>query len=816
MRVSVRARRIIRWAAISTCAAVALAFAALEALILAFPFPEECLAEVSGGGSCLILDREGGLVAWRVGPRDEWRLPVSVDEVSPWLVKAIVAAEDERFWSHDGVDEVAVARALIQNVSSGRRVSGASTISMQVVRMLEPSERTYAAKLRESFRALQLERLARNRSDPFGDLASVQLRPAEGRAGRGEGPSTVLPERMAGKARVLTCYLNIAPFGGNVTGAEAAARRYFAKPAAELSLGEAALLAGIPQSPARLNPARHLGRALARREYVFKRMIELGLVSADEVASARREAIVIAAPAPGTGAPRFADYVTSVRGASGGIVRTTLDPRAQAAAREAVAERARNASPGLGAALVVIGVEEVELLAMVGSSDPGNPLVGWVNGATARRQPGSLLKPLIYAAAYDIGILTPAGVVHDVPTSWKGYRPRNIDRDFLGPIPAERALAESRNVPAVRLLDSVGVPRLVEDMAALGLGVDAAEAKAGLSLALGTTEVRLLDVAVAYAALARGGEHAQPRVFMGDPADQSDPAERPAHRVWSEGASYLTLRSLGAADSRERARPAWKTGTSWDHRDAWAVVATPRYVVAAWCGRVSGGGDDELLGARSALPLAAAVLERLDPDCRSYWPRPETVSVRSVCVRSGAPPSPLCPDRADAEFIRGVSPEAPCTVHRRGVGGSGGVAEGQARSTVRPALTGVAEVWPADVAAFLDARSRWLEPGAPASAGARASDAFNVSRAVGITIVAPVDGAEYVAAGGPRVRLPLTATSSADRLYWFLDGELVSESTPGAVVYRSVGPGRHVVSAATDDGGVARAEFAVVRMTGAR
>lgn len=740
-----RARRLKRGAVLLGlgAAACAVSWLALDAV---FPLQEVRLVEAQAGGSPFILDRDGGLIAWRVDASDAWRLPVDAAQVSPWLVRATVAAEDKRFWEHAGIDPLALARAVRQNVTTFRRVSGASTITMQTIRLLHPRPRTYPTKCIETFRALQFE-------------------------------------RAASKADIIGLYLNLAPYGGNVVGAEAAARRYFGKPAADLSLAEAALLAGLPQRPARFNPRTHLDRALRRREFVLGRMRELGLASDGELEAARRQPLTIC-PAPcRTDAPRFADYVLALRRGEGGVIRTTLAPGIQRAARGAVREHARELDAmGIdGTAAVVIGVERSELLAMVGTGDPGDPRTGWINGATVRRQPGSLLKPFIYAAAFDAGILTPRSVVYDVPTSWRGYAPRNMDRGFLGAIPAAEALSRSRNVPAVRVLGRLGPSRLAADLNRMGLGLAAADERCGLSLALGTAEVRLVDIANAYAALARLGRYRPLRVLAEEERFES-------RSVWSCGAAYLTLRSLRPTDRGRPLRLVWKTGTSWNHRDAWAVAVTRRHVVGVWCGRHSGREHPALVGAEAALPLALEIADRILPGEKRCWTRPAGVAVRRVCALSGGLPTGGCPHTVSEEYLPGVSSEAPCAIHRLA-----------ARDGSRRVVT----VWPRDVADSLASRKRAEPAGRPS-----------------IEIVSPADGAEYVLPASNRTAdrvLDLTARCGPDgaTIFWFLDGELLAQSSCGESARWRMTPGRHELIACAANGASRRIQFSVVSATAA-
>ena len=737
-------RRIRRWLVCTVLVLVLCAGAAVGAFFLLdalFPFPVDRSTEAQSGGSALVLDRNGGLISWRVDAVEAWRLPVPLERISPWMVKATVAAEDKRFWQHGGVDALAAARALRQNLTNGRRVSGASTLTMQCIRLVWPRPRTYVNKCIEVFRAVQFE-------------------------------------RAATKDEIIELYLNTAPYGGNVIGVEAAARRYFGKGAADLSLAEAALLAGIPQRPARFNPLKHLGRALERRDFVLVRMQALGLATDEQLRAVDHESVVLRRAPGRTEAPLFADYVIA-RGVKSGPVRTTIGPDVQAAAAGAALEHAKGLRPmGIdGVAAVVIDVQASELLAMVGTADRLNAATGCINGATVRRQPGSLLKPFIYASAFDAGMLTPRSVVYDVPSSWSGYRPQNMDRQFLGPVSAAMALSGSRNLPAVRLLDSLGAERLAADLNRMGLGLPDVGERCGLSLALGTAEVRLVDVANAYAALARLGVYRPLRVCVDEPGGS-------AERLYSPGAAYLAVRALGPLDDREAGPIVWKTGTSWGHRDAWAVVVTPEYVVAVWCGRHSGRGHPALVGADAALPLAKEIANRIAGRRQTAWARPVGVGTRHACSVSGAPVTAACPSGVVAEYLPGVSSDVPCRVHRFAV-----------RDGVRQAVA----VWPASVANYLASRAK------PEGVVPRSR----------IDILSPVSGGEYVLPVGRGIAswslvLSARAASTASVLYWYLDGEFLARSSAGEAVRWPMRLGRHELIACDGSGASSRVTFSVI------
>ncbi len=712
------------------------AFLGFVILFWAFPFPKERLIESQSGESALILDQKGGIIAWRVNQLDNWRLPVSLDQISPWVVKATIASEDRRFRSHRGIDPLALVRAVGQNLNHHRRISGASTLTMQSVRLLWPRSRTYWAKCVEAFRAVQLERIAT-------------------------------------KDQILQLYLNLAPYGGIVVGIEAAARRYFDKAARDLTLGEAALLAGLPQNPARFNPDKHIDKALARREYVMGQMQRQALATGEEIQAALREPIRISRT-PGSDIPGFSDYVLAFRRGQGGIIRTTLNPDIHAVVSETLARHARDhLQMGIdGTAVVVIDVLSGSLAAMIGSINPRDHQTGLVNAALAKRQPGSLLKPFIYAAAFDLGILTPNAVVYDTPAAWGEYRPRNMDRDFLGPIPAFRALSLSRNIPAVRLLDQIGTRRMVGEIKQLGFNVPGAEERCGLSLALGTAEVSLVDIANAYAALARLGRFQPLRVFSEEDRDRGI-------QVFSPGASYLLLRALGAARPEEPAQLVWKTGTSWQYRDAWAVAMTPKHVVAVWCGKLCGKGHSALIGLRTAQPLALEITHEISSNRISSWPCPAAVRTRTVCALSGLPAAAACPRTVDAEYLPGTSSEVPCTLHSfQGTG-----------DERRVVIT-----WPKQVAGFLAGRSDGqMEPIQSL-----------------LTIRTPADGGEYFQKdSGDHLDFCVEQNKNPKKIFWFLNHELAAVSSAQEPFSWPMTPGKYELIASDEQGRSAKISFKV-------
>lgn len=544
----------------------------------AVPFPFDRLDRLAR--SPVVTDANGAPLLALVGPDDQWRRPVTLDDMAPALLEATIAVEDERFHSHPGVDPVAIGRAVMQNATAGRVISGASTLTMQVCRMMDPRPRTVSAKCVEAFRATQLD-------------------------------------ARWSKEQVLEMYLNLAPYGGNVRGVEAAARRYFGRAASDLTIAESALLAGLPQSPERLRPDRHPEAARVRRDHVLDRMLACGFIDAAQYHRARATPVRLAPPqhtVDHTTGFHVARAALSERAAGG---RTTIDAVLQA--RAEAAARDDTGIAGADVSIVIIDVETSEIRAWVGSSDPADPVDGQVDGVRARRSPGSALKPFIFALAFAEGRLAPDSLMPDTRIDRAGWRPENFDRTYHGTMAASDALAESRNVPAILLTEVLGARRCEGLFGACGITLPpGTAARSGLALAVGATETTLLDLTNAYATLARGGVRRTPSLF-------ADAARDPGQRALPNDAA-AAVNSILASNRRPPAgldlvaaadRPwfMWKTGTSAGRRDALAIGHNERYAIGVWVGRFSGAGHPGFVGAEAAEPILAALFA--DPELES-------------------------------------------------------------------------------------------------------------------------------------------------------------------------------------------------------
>ena len=700
------------------------------------PFPDHLLREFPA--SVVIADREGRPLRVRLGPGDIDCRPGYLPAPDDWIALAIVASEDRRFWSHRGVDPIAILRALKQNIRAGRRHSGASTISTQVIRLIEPRPRTLRTKLIEAFRALQLE-------------------------------------RRYSKTEILAHYLNRAPFGGNIVGIEAAADRYFGKQPAELSLAEAALLAGLPQAPSRYRPDRHPDRAAQRQAYVLNRLLADNHIDHDAAAAARAQPIAVRPATYPFNAPHFADWL-GVPGRAGlaGPIHTTLDLELQRLAEETLRRHIAGRSVR-GGAIVILDVQSGALRAMVGSPDYSAPHAGQVNAALSPRAAGSTLKPFAYALALDRGLMTPQTVLTDVPARFRDYDPTNFDATFRGLVSFRDALVLSLNLPSLEVQRRIGQPTLHQTLRALGLTtLMRPPDHYGTGLILGNAEVRLLELANAYACLARNGDYLPVRVLESVPV----PAPR---RVFSAEAAWLIADLLSgeeramdttghAADVRLPAM-AWKTGTSAGLRDAWTVAYNPDHVIGVWVGNPDGAASDELIGREAATPIAWDLFRQLHPDNRGPWyARPAGVKERTVCALSGRPAGSRCGVCVQDWYIERVTLHEACPAHRPGAG------------SVRPREIALRE------------RAARLVETIRISTPARGS-VFRFTTAL--------------AAEAQRIPLLAIGDRSGGELFWFINDRPLGTSRPGVPLFWPIEPGTHQIVCSTTHGVYDRIQITV-------
>ncbi|WP_248308685.1 penicillin-binding protein 1C [Bosea sp. 124] len=544
--------------------------------------------------STVVLDREGRLLRPFLTADGRWKLQVGVDDVDPRYLAMLKAFEDKRFDSHSGIDALGLARAAGQMLLNGRVVSGGSTLTMQVARLLEPrEERNVAAKLRQAVRAIELER------------------------------------RLT-KPQILDLYLTLAPFGGNLEGVRAASFAYFGKEPKRLSTAEAALLVALPQSPETRRPDRFAGAARKARERVLARVEQAGLATASEVAAAREEPLPTARrPFPHL-APHVAEQVVAEAPAARSH-RLSLDARLQAGLESLARERSLGLAPQLSIAILAVDNETGEVRASVGGVDYfATERAGSLDLTRALRSPGSALKPFIYALAFDNGIAHPETMLEDRPARYGIYIPTNFDMTFQGMVSARKALQLSLNVPAVELLSALGPQRFLSRLRDAGVSVAMPKegGPPGLAVGLGGLGITLQDLTRLYVGLARGGEVPELRVRT----EARRSAASLPRLVEPVAAWYVADTLLGAPPPLNAmpGRIAYKTGTSYGYRDAWAVGFDRKHTIGVWVGRADNGAVPGLVGRSVAAPILFDAFARLGLDPRPFPQPPDSIVATSA------------------------------------------------------------------------------------------------------------------------------------------------------------------------------------------
>ena len=599
-----RARRRVRWA--------------IAALLLAWLC---CLPRELFKGVCystVVESAEGELLGARIADDGQWRFPPA-ETVPERYASALIQFEDRSFWWHPGVNPAALVRAAVDNARAGHVVSGGSTLTMQVIRLSRQKERTLWQKVIEAVQATRLE-----------------LR--------------------CSKRQILALYAAHAPYGGNVVGLEAAAWRYFGRPADELSWAECATLAVLPNAPASLHLGRGREELLAKRNRLLARLLEHGDLSREDYEAALDEPL----PDEPLPLPSLASHYVE-HCPHGARSRTSLRYPLQKAVFEVACRRSDDlAREGIAdLAVVVLDNASGEVLAYVGNASPSRERPGaQVDIAAAPRSTGSILKPFLYAAALEEGVILPRTLLPDIPVNLGGFAPQNFDRQFYGAVPAAEALARSLNVPAVFLLRSFGVAKFHARLLEAGLSsLNKESAHYGLSLILGGGEGRLDQITTAYADMVRR--------YLQAPADEL--------ALWY---TFEALKEVNRPDEldwrliQSVRKAAWKTGTSYGFRDAWAVGMTPEYTIGVWAGNADGHGVPGLTGARTAGPVLFDILNLL-PVSETWFPEPDVAAGTSgvwvkVCAQSGCLAGPDCPDALDMPIPSAGLESDPCPYHRSG------------------------------------------------------------------------------------------------------------------------------------------------------
>ncbi len=688
-----------------------------------------------------LLDRHGKPLYLALNRDDHWSLPQSGEAFSPYLIQATVAAEDQRFYRHHGVDPVAVVRAAGQNVQEGGVASGASTLTMQLIKLGGKDSGSLMGKLGQALGALRLE-------------------------------------KSLDKPAILEAYLNRAPYGMNLQGAEVAAWRYFGKTARTLSLGEAALLAGLPKAPSRLNPLSHPERARIRRDYVLGRMFAEGYIDAAQRDQALAEPVLASWHA----FPRLAPHLGSAyreRLEAGERIALRLDGELQQSLEALLPHYLKRFDGAItNGAILVVDVPTGDVRARVGSASfESTPGGGEVDSCLALRSPGSTLKPFLFGYAMTEQQLYPTEVLLDDVLDFGRYAPGNFDGLFNGPVTATEALRYSLNVPAVALLDRVGVANFHGFLRRGGLtSIDRAPSDYGLGLALGNCEVSLEALARLYLSVASLGRQQELHLVEGQKPSSGAPVfALEVARVLYDMLAQPFPEELQRGLQRRRGNEApvcWKTGTSTGYHDAWTFAFNQHYLVAVWLGNNDGTGVRQLVGAHAALPLAARIFRELPGLDGPAWPSPLSGPTVSLCALSGLPVNEGCVDSQAVVLPEGLWRHRRCTVHR--FSPTGLVAAHEIRPTT-------------------------------------ATD-WNLATPTGdrpLVITSPPPGSVYVLSGvDGGDQIPLSTAGEAEGVvHWFLDGKYLGADIRNWALQL----GEHRVTAQLANGQQGSATFTVVR-----
>jgi len=753
----------------------------------------------------LVLDRNARILRLAPEARGGKLVTLPQGAVPHLVAAAFVVAEDQRFWRHAGIDPLAILRAAISNLSRGRIVSGASTITQQLVRMTYPGPRSYYRKLVEGCRSLRME-------------------------------------LILSKDEILRRYLDRVPMGNNLMGVEAGAWAYFGKTASQLSAAEAAILAALVKAPGTLNPyGSHRERLLARQRWVLSQMAQLGYLKPQELQARQADPVRFRGRGPRPPgfpfeAPHFVDLVlTREKPAAPGPqrIKTSLDLPLQHRAQAIVnSHRARLLKAGASqAAAVIVANRTREVLALVGSCAYGPRDQGFNNGAAAWRSPGSTLKPFLYAQALDQGF-TPASVLEDVERRYRTPRgefiPANFDRVAHGPISFREALGNSLNLSTVHLLNLMGTETYYDTLAALRLinRPEFTPEHYGLGLVVGNPEVSLLQLAAAYACLANGGKFAPLRFILDAPEVEGAP-------VFSPQAAFIISDILSDPMARVRIfggssamnppyRMAIKTGTSTRYRDLWAVAYTPGYTLAVWVGNFNGRPTADLSGAGAAAPIVADLAEALFAGSpQPGFQKPPGVSRAEVCAFSGLKPGPGCAHRPEL-FLAGTEPQAVCTyhpaqepwhrmpanyagwLHQRFVNG------GEGRFRLAGFDPNLGQTFQAPVAAHFQGAAPPRHRGDPVVLGRPTPPPTGDHHAAkdggpvfGVSISCPLAGDRFLLTPGAEVIRVISKALCRDPLQavtWFVDGQEVAATGPPYELPLDLSRGRHRLTVAGPGG----------------
>jgi penicillin-binding protein 1C len=752
--------------------------------------------------SPLVLAADGSVLHAYLNPTQKWRMKTELSEITPALQTAIIEKEDRYFRYHFGVNPVAIVQAAGRNLLGRGRTTGASTITMQVARLLEPKERTVRNKLLEMLRAMQLE-------------------------------------AHYSKAEILQLYLNLVPYGSNIEGVKSAALLYFQQPPDYLSLAQTVTLAIIPNRPGGLVLGKNNAAIVRERNRWLLYFKQEKRFPAQDITDALLEPLDAQRhPAP-TLAPHLARRLVQAQPGKA-LIRSAIRPATQAKAEDLARNYVRRlATLGISqAAVLVVNNQTHAVEAYIGSADFGdNRTSGQVDGVRAVRSPGSTLKPLLYGLALDRGLVTPKTVLPDVPTNFQGFRPENFDKHCQGEVTMEHALTYSLNIPAVRILSEVGIDNFTHTLSQANFQQVARDApRLGLSTILGGCGTTLEELTGLYSALANGGRWASltyelesgnyksPTNNERSKVEHRQPDTRTSQlipstskRLLSEASAYLLTDILAqrtrpdlpvdAASSRHLPRIAWKTGTSYGRRDAWSIGYNRQYTIGVWVGNFNGQGSPALTGADVASPLLFDLFNALAYNSSSEWfVPPASLDFRLVCAETGLVPGENCPNQLLDYYLPGASGSRRCQ-HQQEVLVSADGNYSYCRACA-PATGYRRELFPnllPEVLAYRETQglpTRRLPPHNPACRLVRGTSTDNPEAAPLLAITSPAGHAEYVLNAAEKQQLLLSCAAAAEvrQVYWYVNDQFLQAAKATERVFFRPPTGQVKISCADDHG----------------
>jgi penicillin-binding protein 1C len=729
-------------------------------LNLLFPLPS------SIEYSTIVTDDKGDLIHAFLTKDEQWRMKTELHEISPLLRKTIIQKEDKYFYYHFGINPIAVARATLFNIFTGRRTSGASTITMQVARALEPKRRTFFNKLIELFRATQLE-------------------------------------LKYSKDEILQLYLNLVPYGSNIQGVKSASILYFGKNPDHLSLAEITALSIIPNRPSTLVIGKNNDEIEKQRNKWLNRFAKEKIFTAKEIEDALAEPL----NAKRNEVPKLAPHLSyKLKQSGGAIINTNLQLNTQLKVEKLVEDYVRTLRLGniRNAAVMIIDNETHKVIAYVGSgSFKDTTDGGQVNGAAAVRQPGSTLKPLVYALCFDEGLLTPKKMMNDVPVNYAGYAPENYDKNFNGPVSIEYALEHSLNIPAVKALNMLGKEKMIQQLGSMGFTqIQSKQKGLGLSMILGGCGTTLEQLTGLYSCFANDGLYYRASFVKEDSVKQ-------AKRMMSADASYMVTDILSRINrpdfplhweaTAHLPKIAWKTGTSYGRRDAWSIGYNKKYTVGVWVGNFSGEGNAELSGAHTATPLLFRIFNTLDYDAdRSWFTPPASLEQRQVCSETGLPTSSHCNNMVLDYFIPGISSTQTCN-NMEEIAVSADEKISYCKSCEPPAgfKRKTYKLIAPEIQNWMQVNSISFEPIPPHN-----SNCEKIFTSGAPQIKSPVNGTEYLISKKHPEPLQLICETGNDvsRVYWYINNQFYKAADAGSKQFFVPTEGAVKISCTDDKG----------------